>query len=116
MKTDVIGVELLAGALDKIPVGITIISTDGLILYYNEFCARYVDRKPEYIGKDIRSCHKKSESIQKIDHILEKLKQGEIQEYYYESTRDGNKLSVTVSPFEFNNNPIGFIQSFSINR
>jgi DUF438 domain-containing protein len=59
--------KALRSVLDQIPVGITVTDLDGKMLYYNEYCARTVDRKPEYIGMDIRSCHKKPESIPKID-------------------------------------------------
>ncbi|MCP3944851.1 MAG: PAS domain-containing protein [Desulfobacteraceae bacterium] len=69
-------------AIEQIPIGITIIDLDGHILYYNEYCSQYLDRKPEYIGKDIRSCHQKKESIKRIDNIFDRLKKGEIQEYY----------------------------------
>lgn len=117
MKNNIIlGIEELAKVLEKIPVGITIIDLDGQILYYNEYCSRFIDRKPEYIGKNIRFCHQKKESVEKIDKLLDQLTRGKINEYYYESTRNGKKLGVTVSPFELNGNLIGFIQSFTIQK
>ncbi len=115
MKNDVscsIGEQ--AKALDALPVGVTIFDLDGKILYYNEYCARYVDRKPEYIGKDIRFCHRKEKSIKTISKIIDQLKNGEIEEYYYESLRNGNKLAVTVTPFKPDGDLVGLIQSFTI--
>ena len=106
----------LAVVLEKIPVGITIIDREGHILYYNEYCSRYVDRKPEYIGKDIRFCHQKKESIEKIDRIIAELIESKRNEFYYEVERNGNKLGVTVSPFEVNGELIGYIQSFVVRR
>ena len=104
----------LAMVLEKIPVGITVIDQEGHILYYNEYCSRFVDRKPEYIGKDIRFCHKKPESIEKIERILSELNEDKRKEFYYEAARGGNKLGVTVLPFDVDGKQIGFIQCFSI--
>jgi PAS domain S-box-containing protein len=106
----------LAAVLEKIPAGVTVIDQEGYILYYNEYCSRFVDRKPEYIGEDIRFCHKRPESIEKIDNVLSELKKGKRKEFYYESERNGNKLGVTVLPFEIEGKQIGFIQCFSIIR
>ena len=100
--------------LDNIPVGVTVIDLEGRIIYYNKYSARIVDRKPEYIGKDIRSCHNKPSSIEKIDRILEEFKDGREKDVYYEAVRNGRCLAVTVSPFEMDGSIIGFIQSFIV--
>ena len=104
----------LAMVLEEIPVGITVIDLDGHILYYNDYCSKFVDRKPEYIGRDIRLCHNQSESILKIDTILADIKEGKRNTFYYEAQRNGKKLGVTVSPYEADGKLIGFIQSFVI--
>ena len=111
-----LSINQLSMILDKIPVAITVIDQEARILYYNQYCSRFVDRKPEYIGRDIRLCHKESESIEKIDKILSELKEGQIKEFYYEGERNGIKLGVTIIPFEFNGEQMGFIQCFSIIR
>ena len=111
-----LGTIQLAMVLDKTPAGITVIDQEGHILYYNEYCSKFVDRKPEYIGKNIRFCHQKPESIEKIEKILSELTKGERNEYYYEAERGGHKLGVTVSPFSVDGKQIGFIQCFSIIR
>jgi PAS domain S-box-containing protein len=104
----------LAMVLEKTPAGITAIDKEGHILYYNEYCSRFVDRKPEYIGKDIRFCHQKSESIEKIERILSELAEGKKEEFHYEAERNGNRLGVTVTPFVVDGEQIGFIQCFSV--
>ena len=106
----------LAVVLDKVPAGITVIDLEGHMLYYNDYCARYVDRKPEYIGKNISFCHNKPESMVKIKRILSELNEGKKKEYYYETQRGENKLGVMVSPFFVDGKQIGFIQCFSIRR
>jgi len=100
--------------LDKIPTGITVIDQEGHILYYNEYCSRIVDRKPEYIGKNITFCHQKPESLEKIKRILSVLKEGQKKEFYYEAKRGGNKLGVTFAPFDVDGKQIGFIQCVSV--
>ncbi|MFZ3048648.1 MAG: PAS domain-containing protein, partial [Desulfatirhabdiaceae bacterium] len=90
---------------------ITVTDLDGKILYFIEYSAQIVDRKPEYIGMDIRSCHRKPESIKKIDMILSEIKAGKLEKYQYESERKGTVLSVTISPHKSSAKLIGFIHS-----
>ena len=106
----------LSDVISKIPVGITVTDLDGRIRYYNEYCARIVDRKPEYIGQDIRTCHQKPASAAKIDQIFEEIKSGRREEYYYESVRNGKHLAVTVSPYTADDKPAGFIQTITLKR
>ncbi|UCD77120.1 MAG: PAS domain-containing protein [Desulfobacterales bacterium] len=84
--------------LEAIPVGITVVDLNGHIQYYNDFSSRILDRKPEYIGRDIRDCHEKSASIEKIDHMLAEFKKGRQKEFGYETIRNGKHLAVTFSP------------------
>jgi len=114
--TPSIDIARLAAALDRLPVGITIIDTAGIMLYYNAHCALYVDRQPEYIGRDIRTCHAEDASIKKIEGFMKLLASGSKAEVHYEAERNGVKLAVTVVPFEFDGELIGFIQSFVVNR
>jgi DUF438 domain-containing protein len=88
----------LALTLDTIPVGITVIDLNGCIRYYNDYSSRILDRKPEYIGRDIRDCHEKSASVEKIDHMLAEFKKGQREEFRYETIRNGKHLAVTFSP------------------
>jgi len=104
----------LVAALDHLPVGITIIDPAGIMLYYNAYSARYVDRRPEYIGRDIRDCHMEDASIKKIEGFLKLLAAGSKEEVHYEAERGGVRLAVTVAPFEYEGELIGFIQSFIV--
>ena len=106
--------DALKTVMDQMPVGVTVIDLNRRILYYNEYCAQIVDRKPEYIGRDIKDCHQKNESIRKIDGILEDIKSGLRHQFKYEATRSGRTLSVTVSPYRVKGNLTGFIQSFVV--
>lgn len=113
-NTPAIDTARLAAAMDLLPVGITIIDTAGTMLYYNAYSARYVDRKPEYIGRDIRACHAEETSIKKIESFMKLLLSGRKAQAHYEAERGGVKLAVTVAPFEFEGELIGFIQCFIV--
>ena len=54
--------ELINLAMACLGVAVTIIDTKGTLLYYNPHSAKILDRKPEYIGADICSHHKKADS------------------------------------------------------
>jgi DUF438 domain-containing protein len=102
--------------LDKIPVAITVIDLEGHILFYNQYSSQVLDRKPEYLGTDIRSCHQKPETNERIDHMLAELKAGRRDEFYYEAFRYGKDIAVTFLPFEVDGRLVGFIQSVTVKR
>ena len=84
--------------LDTVPVAVTVTDAKGYILYFNQYSQNVLDRRPEYIGRDIRFCHKDTTSIEKIDSIFEALRSGEKSEVYYEAMREGARFAVTVRP------------------
>ena len=96
MKPDV--AELIPLAMDIAPVAVTVFSNSGEILYYNGFAPTLLDRKPEYIGRDIRACHLEKKSIDKIDRMLAEFEQGRTRGFQYEIERKSRRLTVTVSP------------------
>lgn len=103
-----------ATLLDQLPVGITVVDLEGRILYYNHACAQLVDRKPEYIGRDIRPCHRKSESVEAIDRMLDDIHSGRKKSVYYETERKGRTLGVTISTYEVDGKLAGTIQSIIV--
>lgn len=110
--------EQLDILLNTVQTGVTLIDRDGRILYYNAFCARYADRKPEYIGRDIRLCHNHEKSIARIEQMLADLKSGRKKRCYYEAERNGIKIGVDVLPFfeprQGEEVLTGFVQSFTV--
>ena len=107
---------LRAGLPDQLPVGITVLDLECRILYYNATSARYVDRKPEYLGRDLRDCHKKRASVDRIDRMFADLRTGRRESVYYEAERNGRVLAVTVVPYRIGGEIAGFIQSFTLKR
>lgn len=106
--------EIAPLILDTIPVGITLTDPDGRILYFNRYSAEILDRKPAYIGRDVRRCHNETDSISKIDHILAEFKRGGCSEFYYEATRGGTDFAVTVRPLKRQGRLLGCIHSVVI--
>jgi DUF438 domain-containing protein len=96
-------------------VAVTIIDTKGTLLYYNKQSAMILDRKPDYIGTDIHSHHKKANSNQKLDLMLNEFKQGRKAPFHYEANPYGKIIFVTLSPIIKEGKFIGCVQSVRLN-
>jgi PAS domain S-box-containing protein len=110
-KVDGFDLNTLAKAVDSLPVGITIIDTEGNMLYFNDQCSLLLDRKPEYLGRNVRLCHKKDGSNEKISRMLEAFGEGRREPYRYRIERNGRRLQVTLTPFEADERFAGCIHS-----
>jgi len=97
--------------LDKIPVGVTVIDLECHILYYNEYCAERLNRKPEWLGRDIRLCHQKQESNDRIDQMLEAFKNGRKEAFCYDANPYGDPLAISLAPLEINGELVGCVHS-----
>lgn len=84
--------------LDQAPVAITVLDRQGVIVFYNRYAAGIVDRKPEYLGRDIREFHKPA-SNDKVDRILRAYAQGGREEYTWRLQRGDKEFAVRVSPW-----------------
>ena len=102
---------LIPLALDSVPVAISLVDLGGKLLYYNEYGRSILDRKPELLGKDIRHCHEKPESIARIDQMLEAFKGGRREPFVYENVRFERRIVVTLSPLLAEGRLIGCVQS-----
>ncbi len=106
----------LADLLETIPAAITVVDLQGTVLYYNAYASSILDRKPEHLGQDIRQCHQKSESIEKIDKMLAEFKNGSRTVASYDAHRYGNDLSVVFTPLEKEGRLSGLIQTVTVKR
>jgi PAS domain S-box-containing protein len=114
MKTDEtarLDPENLFLVLESLPVAVTVVDLDGRMLYFNSHAGRVLDRKPEYLGKDIRLCHQKPESNAKIDRMIEAFKSGNQTPFYYEADRNGRRIAVTFVPWTVGGRMKGCIQT-----
>jgi sensor histidine kinase regulating citrate/malate metabolism len=103
--------ELIHLAMDCMGVAVTIIDAKGTLLYYNRHSAKILDRKPEYIGIDIHSHHKKTDSNPKLDLMLKSFEEGRKDAFHYEAKPYGKTICVTLSPIIENDKFVGCVQT-----
>jgi DUF438 domain-containing protein len=84
--------------LDQIPVGLTYVNSDGIILYRNRTAAQRPSYGPREKGAKIRDCHAQAESLKKIVNIFDDFNHGRRTPHYYVSGRTGIQELVTLVP------------------
>ncbi len=94
---------------EQICAGITVLDLDGKIRHYNREAARILDRKPEYIGREVTHCHKKQESIQRIQEMLVSFREGRQEPFHWEIERFGRRLLISFSPLKSRGRLVGCI-------
>ena len=105
--------RIMPAVMGEMPVGLTLIDLEGRLLFFNAYAARISDRKPEYIGQDIRKYHQ-SRSNDKIDLILKGYKQGGKEEHHWQVTRNGKVVGVRVAPLVVNGQNVGLIHTVQV--
>jgi len=108
--------HLMKLAMECMGVAVTIIDSEGTLLYYNKQAARILDRKPEYIGKDIHSHHKKATSDRKLDSMLQDFQKGRTEPFHYQAKPYGEIILVTLSPILENGKFIACAQSVQLKK
>jgi DUF438 domain-containing protein len=103
--------DLVNLAVDCMGVAVTIIDTKGTLLYYNRHSSKILDRKPEYIGTNIHSHHKKPDSNKKVDLMLKEFAQGRRDSFHYEAKPYGETIFVTLAPIIQNGKFVGCVQT-----
>lgn len=88
----------LGELLDQAPVAVTVLDRQGGIVFYNRYAATIVDRKPEYLGRDIREFHKPGSNA-KVDGMLRAYAQGGREEYFWRLKRGDREFQVRVCPW-----------------
>ncbi len=101
---------LIGLAVESLGVAVTIIDTKGILLYYNEKAAQILDRRPEYIGKDVYSHHKKAASSKKLETMIQAFSKGRREPFHYKARPYGKDILVTLSPILENDEFIGCAQ------
>ena len=74
--------ELISLAVESMGVAVSIIDTKGTLLYYNKQAAKILDRKPEYIGKDVYSHHMKATSSNKLKSMIQNFQKGRTEPFH----------------------------------
>ncbi len=100
IKSDAFDLVRLTKSIDSLPLAITILDPKGRMLYYNEYSTRFLDRRPEYLGEDIRNCHRQDSSRAKIDRMLGDFADGRREPFTYRIERSAKRYRVILSPVE----------------
>lgn len=108
--------HLMKLAMECMGVAVSIIDPEGSLLYYNKRAAKILDRKPEYIGKDIHSHHKKAATNSKLDSMLQDFQKGRTEPFHYQAKPYGEIILVTLSPILENGKFIGCAQSVQLEK
>ena len=103
--------ELVNLAMECMGVAVSIIDTKGTLLYYNKHAAQILDRKPEYIGTDTHSHHKKAASDEKFDLMLNAFEEGRTEPFHFEAKGRGKIFFMTLSPIIKDEQFVGCVQS-----
>ena len=103
--------ELIILAMESMAVAVSIIDSKGTLLYYNKEASRILDRKPEYIGTDAHTHHKKTASNQKFDGMLDAFRKGRTAPFHYHARPYGRPIMVTLAPIFKDDRFIGCTQS-----
>ncbi|MGD9083290.1 MAG: PAS domain-containing protein [Desulfobacterales bacterium] len=103
--------ELINLAMDCMGIAVTITDIKGTLLYYNRYSTKILDRKPEYIGTDIHSHHKKADSNKKVGLMLKEFEEGRKEPFHYEARPYGKLIIVTISPIIKNGEFVGCVQT-----
>jgi sensor histidine kinase regulating citrate/malate metabolism len=97
--------------LEQAGVGVTILDRHGTVMYYNKWASEHLDRKPEYIGNDVRKRHRLAVTNPRFDAMLRLFEEGRVEPVRYVAMPYGKTtILVTVSPIRVNGELVGFSQ------
>ena len=108
--------DLIKLAMECMGAAVTIIDLEGTLLYYNKHAAKILDRKPEYIGKDIHAHHKKAATNTRVDSMLQEFQKGRTEPFHYQAKPYGEIILVTLSPILENGEFIACVQSVQLKK
>jgi len=94
--------------LDEIPVGLTYVDKNGIILYRNKTAAqRPLPKGTREPGTNLRDCHAFPKSLELIEKIFNDFKNGRKTPHHYISQRTDIKELVTLTPIFENDQFVG---------
>jgi DUF438 domain-containing protein len=94
----------------QLAVAVTVLDLEGRLLYYNDYAAAILDRRPEYLGRDVRELHQPA-SAEKITRILESYRHGSRQEEAWTLSRAGRRYGIRVAPWVVEGRPAGLVHA-----
>ncbi|MEA3193358.1 MAG: hypothetical protein QOD26_1691 [Betaproteobacteria bacterium] len=97
--------------LEHAGVGVTIIDRSARVLYYNRWAKNNLDRKPEYVGDDVRNRHHRAITNPRFNAMLKLFEDGRTEPVRYVARPYGKTtILVTVSPIYIRGEHVGYSQ------
>ena len=92
--------EIVDAILETLPVEITVLDENDLIVAWNTRSPRIFGRPAEVLGRDIRECHS-AKSIDMVERLLREMKSGkrESARFWYDQIVDGVSQKILVEYF-----------------
>jgi PAS domain S-box-containing protein len=98
--------KILEIAIEQMAAALTILDPEGNIVYFNQYSTTILDRKPEYIGRDIKEFHIPKSNL-KISQILKEYAEGSEDVHTWQLEREGVVFQVRVAPIYDNREYVG---------
>lgn len=105
-----LNLEKLTAILDQLPAAVSILDLEGNLVYYSENAPNFVNRKPQFLGQDIRNCHKRQSSNDRIDAMIAEFRAGRREPVTYIAKPYGEELRIIIVPLILDGTLIGCIQ------
>ncbi|HEY5132160.1 MAG TPA: PAS domain-containing protein [Candidatus Krumholzibacteriaceae bacterium] len=92
--------EIVDAILETLPVEITVLDENDLIVAWNTRSPRIFGRPAEVLGRDIRECHS-AKSIDMVERLLREMKSGKRESagFWYDQIVDGVSQKILVEYF-----------------
>jgi sensor histidine kinase regulating citrate/malate metabolism len=101
--------------LEQAGLGVTIVDLDGSVLFYNKWADARLDRKPEYLGQDVRDRHHRAVTNPRWNAMLQLFIDGRDEPVRYVARPYGKMtILVTVSPIRVAGELVGLSQIVQI--
>jgi len=97
--------------LEQAGMGVTILDREGRLMFYNQWAVNKLDRKPEYIGKNVRGHHRRKITNPRFNAMLKLFEEGRTDPVYYVARPYGGiTILVMVSPIRVDGELVGYSQ------
>ena len=97
--------------IEQAGVGVTVLDRDGIVRYYNKWAAEHLDRKPEYLGHDVRGRHRRAATNPRFDAMIGLFENGRTEPVRYVARPYGKTtILVIVSPVHVDGELVGYSQ------
>jgi sensor histidine kinase regulating citrate/malate metabolism len=97
--------------LEQAGVGVTIVDRSGSLPFYNNWAAEHLDRKPDYLGRDVRQHHRRAATDPRWNAMRQLFLGGRDEPVRYVARPFGKTtVQVTVSPIRIGGELVGLSQ------